>query len=224
MIVEFMTVSGRRIDVLDVKPADVDIEDAAHHLAWTCRYGGAVKQWYNNAQHSVLVSQILSQWTDVMPAESYQRIWCPMGGQLHDVGETYTGDLTNPMKRALRFAAELYGMQSPFDVIEDRIQAAVEEAFGLPDRSIRGPLGHNELYDLLKKADLTALAVEDSILRPYTKTEFPESVQRESLCIHHGIWERDEAKEKFLRRFHQLSSDLDPRRNVPPDRREPFGG
>lgn len=204
MIAEFMTVGGMRVDILDLRPEQVRLTDVAHHLAWTCRYNAAVDPWYSNAQHSVLVSELVALDVVALGSDTEEYRWGPLVGLAHDTGETYTGDLTNPMKTALRFAASLYGMTSPFDVIEDRVLTVMELAFGLPARSL---VGGCPLYALMKRADKLALKVEDSFLRPHTKTPFPENLNRNELCITHGVWERDEAKEQFLARFRRLADE-----------------
>ncbi len=75
--------SGRRFDLLNPQPGDVDIRDIAFHLARIFRFGGGTD--YTVAQHCVVVS---------MHCPSPYRLQ----GLLHDAAEAYYGDLTRPLK------------------------------------------------------------------------------------------------------------------------------
>ena len=228
MVAEFMTVSGRRVNLLEMRPDDVCIEDIAHHLSWTGRYGGAVEAHYNNGQHSVLVSQLVE--AEGLSPHTAERRWGPSAadpspspedlhllalcGLLHDGAEAYTGDITRPMKDALRFAAHFYGLQSPIDVIEAAVEAVVEQVFELPPWSLRGgPIAPDgmlagvDVHRVVKRADNLALKIEDSILRPHPKTECPLPPElMEKLCLQSRdtVWTREQAREHFLARFHAL--------------------
>lgn len=105
----FMTVSGRRLFVLDPDPNEIAIEDIAHALAHICRFGGMSKEFYSVAQHSVMVSRI------VPPEDA-------LVGLLHDATEAYIGDVIRPLKRQL----------PEYESIEYHWWAAVCVRFGLP--------------------------------------------------------------------------------------------
>lgn len=92
----------------DPRPEEVRIEDIAHHLAHICRFGGATKTFYSVAQHSVLVSRIVS------PDLAF-------AGLMHDAAEAYLGDVVRPLKYAL----------PDYRAIETRVEAVIEAAFGL---------------------------------------------------------------------------------------------
>src|ERR1700736_1048194 len=55
--------SGRRLDLLDPSPLDVEIEDIAHGLARVARWNGQTKgsHAFSVAQHSVLVERITAE-------------------------------------------------------------------------------------------------------------------------------------------------------------------
>lgn len=89
-----MTASGLDFYPMAPSPLDVDIEDIAHALANTCRYGGHARSFYSVAQHSVLVSRALPP---------NLRRW----GLLHDAAEAYVGDIPRPLKRHLQGYAEI---------------------------------------------------------------------------------------------------------------------
>jgi hypothetical protein len=80
------TVSGKVINLIDPDPSLIDIEDIAHHLALINRYNGATRVPYSVAQHSVYVAQITGN----------------LEGLLHDAKEYAIGDMTTPVKNALR--------------------------------------------------------------------------------------------------------------------------
>jgi hypothetical protein len=82
------TYAGRHVHILNPRPADIYIQDIAHALAHTCRFAGHTPAFYAVAQHSVLVSELLTP--DLA-------LW----GLLHDASEAYLHDLTRPLKRVL---------------------------------------------------------------------------------------------------------------------------
>ena len=99
------TFTGKRFYPEDPKPEDITIEDLAHALANTCRWGGHTDVFYSVAQHSVLTSLVADR--------PYRR-----GMLLHDGAEAYVGDLPRPLKRGTE-------MGKLFTVMEDRIQEAI---------------------------------------------------------------------------------------------------
>lgn len=214
MIAEFSTVSGRFIDLARFSPDDVDIEDVAHHLAWTCRYNGAVCDWYNNAQHSYLVGEIAEAIIGPVAPINYEvALDVPLTGHLHDANEAYGGDFTRPMKQLLRFAANLYGLRSPVDTVEEMLHSVIERAFELPLTCLSGTSSHmwdtevaREISRIVKRADNLALVLEDAALRPHVKATRPPELSGVELVADpaHGAWGRERAKALFLDRYHTL--------------------
>jgi hypothetical protein len=82
------TFTGRAFDPLNPNPALIDIEDIAHALSMSCRYGGHVNRFYSVAEHSVLVSYAVS------PENA---LW----GLLHDASEAYIADIVRPAKKRM---------------------------------------------------------------------------------------------------------------------------
>ena len=76
---------GKIIDLENMRPEDIDILDIANALGNTCRWSGQVSRFYSVAEHSVIVSRLVSP---------QNALW----GLLHDAGEAYLSDLVAPIK------------------------------------------------------------------------------------------------------------------------------
>lgn len=111
--------SGRRLDLLDPTPLDIEITDIAHGLAFVARWNGQTAgDWpYSVAEHSLLVENILAR---LYPAIEMK--W-RLAALLHDAPEYVIGDMISPVKSAL--GAE-YGR------MDERLAAAIHRRFGLP--------------------------------------------------------------------------------------------
>ncbi len=111
--------SGRRLDLLDPTPLDIEIEDIAHGLAFVARWNGQTRgdYAYSVAEHSLLVEQIFAT---LNPDEAIK--W-RLAALLHDAPEYVIGDMISPVKAAV---GPGYG------ALDDRLAAAVHLRFGLP--------------------------------------------------------------------------------------------
>ncbi|QYK41963.1 MAG: HD family hydrolase [Paracoccaceae bacterium] len=111
--------SGRRLDLLDPTPVDIEVEDIAHGLAFVARWNGQTRgDWpYSVAEHSLLVEQIFARRN---PAEGPR--W-RLAALLHDAPEYVIGDMISPVKAAV---GPGYG------ALDERLSAAVHLRFGLP--------------------------------------------------------------------------------------------
>lgn len=111
--------SGRRLDLLDPTPVDIEIEDIAHGLAFVARWNGQTRgdYPYSVAEHSLLVEQIYSELDPKGPPK-----W-QLAALLHDAPEYVIGDMISPVKAAV---GPGYG------ALDDRLSAAVHLRFGLP--------------------------------------------------------------------------------------------
>lgn len=133
--------SGRRLDLLDPSPLDIEIEDIAHGLARVARWNGQTKgdQPFSVAQHSVLVEDfVVHVWPQSTAADR-------LGALLHDAPEYVIGDMISPFKNAL-------GVD--YRQFEARLEAAIRIRFGLP------PKMPNELKTRIKAADQSAAFYE----------------------------------------------------------------
>jgi len=111
--------SGRRLDLLDPTPMDVEIEDIAHGLAFVARWNGQTRGdfAYSVAEHSLLVEQIFSQMNPAAPVK-----W-QLAALLHDAPEYVIGDMISPVKAAVG---------PGYEILDDRLMAAIHIRFGLP--------------------------------------------------------------------------------------------
>ncbi len=111
--------SGRRLDLLDPSPLDVEIEDIAHGLAFVARWNGQTRgeHPYSVAEHSLLVEEIFRRCNRDAGAR-----W-RLAALLHDAPEYVIGDMISPVKAAV--GAE-------YAALDARLSAAVHLRFGLP--------------------------------------------------------------------------------------------
>jgi uncharacterized protein len=144
--------SGRRLDLLDPSPLDIEIEDIAHGLARVARWNGQTKgdHAFSVAQHCVLVEQIFSHCND-KPSKQSRLV-----ALLHDAPEYVIGDMISPFKAAL-------GVD--YKAFEHRLMAAIHIRFGLP------PKATDETEALIKQADKMAAYLEATQLAGFSIPE-----------------------------------------------------
>ena len=111
--------SGRRLDLLDPTPVDIEIEDIAHGLSFVARWNGQTLGdfAYSVAEHSLLVERLYSRLTPASPAK-----W-RLAALLHDAPEYVIGDMISPVKNAVG---------PGYDELDKRLAAAIHIRFGLP--------------------------------------------------------------------------------------------
>lgn len=171
------TRSGLAFDLADPQPDMVCLQDIASALARMPRFTGHGSAHYTVAQHSVLAA--------VCCADRDQRAAC----LLHDASEAYTCDLSAPLKRLLREHTDA------FDIIEARIQNAINARFGLPHDAHKHPA--------VKAVDLALVHTERRCFMGTPPADWsepePADVYR-SLCSCADIqaWSGDHAREEFL--------------------------
>ncbi len=114
--------SGRRLDLLDPSPMDIEITDIAHGLARVARWNGQTigDHPFSVAQHSVVVEEIVAH---VQPGVDAR--W-RLAALLHDAPEYVIGDMISPFKAALGI---------DYRAFEDRLESAIHIRFGLPART-----------------------------------------------------------------------------------------
>ncbi len=144
--------SGRRLDLLDPSPLDIEIEDIAHGLARVARWNGQTRgeHAFSVAQHCVLVTKLFQH---VMPKSSTAE---SLTALLHDAPEYVVGDMISPFKAAL-------GLD--YKAFENRLLAAIHVRFGLP----ASPPA--ELVAAIKQADRMAAYLEATQLAGFSIEE-----------------------------------------------------
>ena len=144
--------SGRRLDLLDPTPVDVEIEDIAHGLAFVARWNGQTRgDWpYSVAEHSLLVEQLFRRIDPTAPTK-----WC-LAALLHDAPEYVIGDMISPVKTAVG---------PGYSALDDRLAAAVHLRFGLPATIPQA------VKKKIKKADKVSAWLEATQIAGFTKTE-----------------------------------------------------
>jgi 5'-deoxynucleotidase YfbR-like HD superfamily hydrolase len=111
--------SGRRLDLLDPTPMDIEIEDIAHGLAFVARWNGQTlgDYAYSVAEHSLLVETLFARMQPKAPTK-----W-RLAALLHDAPEYVIGDMISPVKAAVG---------PGYDELDKRLTAAIHIRFGLP--------------------------------------------------------------------------------------------
>lgn len=130
-----LTYTGKRFDLLDPRPDDVNIIDIAHALANIGRFSGHARAFYSVAQHCVLGSFIVP-------------IGLARGFLLHDAREAYVGDMASPLK----------GLCPDYAAIEERVADIVNAALGVTEAEATAPaIRHADLVMLAtERRDLMA--------------------------------------------------------------------
>ncbi|MGL5361849.1 MAG: YfbR-like 5'-deoxynucleotidase [Bosea sp. (in: a-proteobacteria)] len=182
--------SGRRLDLLDPSPLDVEIEDIAHGLARVARWNGQThgEHSFSVAQHSLLVEAIASHLHPDWDRRTQ------LMALLHDAPEYVIGDIISPFKAAV---GETYKS------VENRLMSAIHLRFGLPATVTLA------LAKQIKQADRIAAFLEATELAGFQREEAlkyfgaPEPLPR---AVHALLapWSTAEAQNRFVARFEQL--------------------
>ncbi|MBR9843178.1 MAG: HD family hydrolase [Rhodobacteraceae bacterium] len=144
--------SGRRLDLLDPTPVDIEIEDIAHGLAFVARWNGQTKGdfAYSVAEHSLLVEEIFTRMNPSAPAK-----WC-LAALLHDAPEYVIGDMISPVKSAVG---------PEYEELDKRLTAAIHIRFGLPAVT---PV---QIKRQIKKADTISAWMEATEIAGFSEAE-----------------------------------------------------
>ena len=187
--------SGRRLDLLDPSPLDIEIDDIAQGLARLARWNGQTlgEHAFSVAQHALIVEEIVTAiHSDWRPA------W-RLAALLHDAPEYVIGDLISPFKAAI-------GLD--YKAFERRLLQAIHVRFGLP------PELPVEITLCIKEADRTAAYFEATRLAGFVHEEAeryfgplaPLELDLQSRLLGLHAWPTAEAQARFLHRFAALSS------------------
>jgi 5'-nucleotidase len=184
--------SGRRLDLLDPSPLDVEIADIAHGLARVARWNGQTHgaHIFSVAQHTLLVETVArARWPSLDRAARLAIL-------LHDAPEYVIGDMISPFKAVIG---------GSYKVVEARLLAAIHLRFGLPPK-------HGEaILKIIKAADRGAAFLEATRLAGFSAAEaqrffgpppkLSPAIERDYLTP----WSAGTAEKRFLERFSALA-------------------
>ncbi len=183
--------SGRRLDLLDPSPLDIEIADIAHGLARVARWNGQTSgaHIFSVAQHTLLVEAVMRAQNPRIDAR------LRLAALLHDAPEYVIGDMISPFKAVLG---------GDYKAVEKRLLCAIHIRFGLP------PQLSTEIERQIKNADRGAAYLEATELAGFGEAEarrlfgrdpgLPESVRRDYL----SPWNAAKAEKRYLARFKAL--------------------
>ena len=177
--------SGRRLDILNPSPLDIEIEDIAHGLARVSRWNGQTrgKHSFSVAQHSVMVERLVRNNAPKLDQKWY------LAALLHDAPEYVIGDMITPFKHVLG---------SIYHEIESGLDHAVHIRFGLP------PIIPDSVKRTIKRADRMAAWLEATQLAGLSQQEAAKIFIKPAgtpANIRIRPQSPDDAAASFLRRF-----------------------
>jgi uncharacterized protein len=183
--------SGRRLDLLDPSPLDIEIADIAHGLARVARWNGQTEgaHIFSVAQHCLLVEAIARRRTPRLDRATRLAVL------LHDAPEYVIGDMISPFKVVI---GDVY------KAVEHRLLAAIHLRFGLP------PTLPDEITALVKAADRASAFLEATSIAGFATAEarrffghppaFAHLLARDYL----KPWPAETAATRYLERFNSL--------------------
>ncbi|NTJ41987.1 HD family hydrolase [Agrobacterium larrymoorei] len=183
--------SGRRLDLLDPSPLDVEIADIAHGLARVARWNGQTRgdHAFSVAQHSLIVEGIFCHMNlSTTPDDMLMAL-------LHDAPEYVIGDMISPFKSVVG---------GGYKSVERRLEAAVHLRFSLPPHASR------ELKDRIKKADTIAAFFEATELAGFSMVEaqkffgLPRGITKDMVEIE--PLPALDAQQRFMERFQAIET------------------
>lgn len=183
--------SGRRLDLLDPSPLDVEVDDIAHGLARVARWNGQTQggHIFSVAQHSLLVEALARAKVPRLDHKGRLAIL------LHDAPEYVIGDMISPFKAVIG---------DSYKAVEKRLLAAIHLRFGLPAKL------PEPLQALIKSADRSAAYLEATRLAGFAEAEarkffgpppkFSAALERDYL----KPWAAGTAQARYQERFEKL--------------------
>jgi len=185
--------SGRRLDLIDPSPLDIEIADIAHGLARVARWNGQTSgaHIFSVAQHTLLVEAVMRAHAPRIDEK------LRLAALLHDAPEYVIGDMISPFKAVLG---------GDYKLVEKRLLSAIHIRFGLPAELSA------DVTAQIKNADRGAAYLEATMLAGFSETEakrlfgrdpgLPESVRDDYLTP----WSAAKAEKRFLARFNSLQA------------------
>jgi hypothetical protein len=178
--------SGRRLDLIDPSPLDIEVEDIAHGLARVARWNGQTKgaHAFSVAQHTLVVDTIALKTAPEIGAAGRLALL------LHDAPEYVIGDMISPFKALLG---------GDYKTVEGRLLEAIHRRFGLPVPLV------GKITAAIKAADRIAAYFEATRLAGFAEAEAvrffgrPSGIDPGSLALE--PWPAGLAERRYLKRF-----------------------
>ena len=185
--------SGRRLDLLDPTPVDIEIEDIAHGLSFVARWNGQTlgEFPYSVAEHSLLVERLFARLSPAAPVK-----W-RLAALLHDGPEYVIGDMISPVKAAVG---------PGYDDLDRRLSAAIHIRFGLP------AILPAAVKRQIKKADRISAWMEATAIAGFSEAEAnrffgtPDPAMTEGLTL--TLRPPVETRAAYLARFAALMAEM----------------
>jgi 5'-deoxynucleotidase YfbR-like HD superfamily hydrolase len=183
--------SGRRLDLLDPSPLDVELEDVAHGLARVARWNGQTEgaHIFSVAQHSLLVEALARAKLPRLDENARLAVL------LHDAPEYVIGDMISPFKAVIG---------DSYKAVEHRLLAAIHVHFGLPAKV------PESVQKLIKASDRAAAYLEATRLAGFKDAEarkffgqppkFSAAIERDYLTP----WTASAAEQRYRERVEKL--------------------
>jgi 5'-deoxynucleotidase YfbR-like HD superfamily hydrolase len=183
--------SGRRLDLLDPSPLDIEIADIVHGLARVARWNGQTggTHIFSVAQHTLLVEAVLRAQSPRVDAR------VRLATLLHDAPEYVIGDMISPFKAVLG---------DDYKAVEKRLLAAIHIRFGLP------PVLPDDMTRQIKNADRGAAYLEATALAGFAEAEAKRLFGRDPGLTatarqdYLTPWSAAKAEKRFLAQFKTL--------------------
>ncbi|CEG08881.1 hypothetical protein BN961_02301 [Afipia felis] len=183
--------SGRRLDLLDPSPLDIEVADIAHGLARVARWNGQTHgaHIFSVAQHTLLVEEVLRTRSPRID----RRV--RLAAMLHDAPEYVIGDMISPFKAVIG---------GSYKAVEKRLLAAIHLHFGLP------AVLPADIEALIKTADMGAAYLEATSLAGFSQAEakrlFGRDPKLNPATVENYLtpWSATKAERQFLARCQSL--------------------
>jgi hypothetical protein len=179
---------GGKFFPADPRPEEVFIDDIANGLALDCRYAGQgrVDRYYSVAEHSFHISRyLLWRYQSAPDAAKLALV-----GLLHDASEAYCNDLPRAVKEAVG---------EGYDRVENAIQAAIWERFGLTDY-------YEAVYPVIKDADRRMIPMEKAVICAHPEQEWAADDLAPLDGVRISCWHPSNARHFFLVMYHELTN------------------
>ena len=188
--------SGRRLEILNPSPLDIEIEDIAHGLSFLARWNGQTVGDYpfSVAQHSLLVENIFSRQFPEM--DSHSKLFA----LLHDSAEYVISDMISPLKAHLGIT---------YEALDEKLTMAICVRFNIPTTKIK------TIKRQVKVADKMAAWLEAIQLAGFSRQEadslFGKQVEAEGFEDYLTPCTPFFVRKKFVNRFNELYNSSDGR-------------